>query len=79
MYEPSIENPEVECFAQCRGDIDFNMLFEPTKVVSKPDMEDPTLECSARFGYDLDFDELIEQVEAVLDPSPEMQLECGEM
>ena len=75
---PSNEDPEIECFAQYGGDMDFDRLLEPARGVSEPSMEDTVLESFALLGYNVDFDELVEQGEAILDPIPEIQPECGE-
>jgi hypothetical protein len=79
MHEPSIEDPEIECFAQHREDMDFEGLLNPVRGVGEPSLEDTMLESFAQIGYDVDFDELVEQAEAILDPVPESQAECGEI
>ena len=79
MHEPSIEDPKIECFAQCGGDMDLDRLLEPARGVGEPSMEDTMLESFAQLGYDVDFDELVEFAEAILGPISEMQQECGEI
>jgi hypothetical protein len=74
MHEPSMEDPEIECFAQCGGDIDFDRILEPARSIVQPSLEDTVLESFAQLGYNVDLDELVEQVKAI----SEMQLEYGE-
>jgi hypothetical protein len=50
LHEPSLEDPKIECFAQCGGNIDFYRLLEPTRVVVEPSMEDIELESFAQLG-----------------------------
>ena len=78
MHEPSLEDPEMECFAQCGGDMHFYRLLEPTRVVVKPSMKDTELESFAQLRDDEYFNELVELVKAIFDPISEMQHECGE-
>ena len=77
MHKPSIEDPEIKCFAQYGGEVDFDRLLELARGVSEPSMEDIVLEGFDQLGYDVDMDELVKQVEAILDPIPEIQSECG--
>jgi hypothetical protein len=77
MHEPSIEDLEMECFAQHREDMDYKGFLEPAKGVGEPSLKDIVLESFAQLGYDVDWDELVEQAEAILDPIPELQSECG--
>jgi hypothetical protein len=72
MHEPSMEDPEIECFARCGGDMDFDRNLKPTKSVGKPCLEDTMLESFAQLGYDVDFDELVELGKAILDPKFEI-------
>ena len=74
MHELSMEDPEIKCFAQCGGDIDFDRLLEPDRNVVEPSLEDTVLESFAQLEYDVDLDELVEQAKAI----SEIQLECGE-
>jgi hypothetical protein len=69
-----MEDPEIECFAQCEGYIDFDRLLEPAKRIVEPSLEDTVLESFAQLGYNVDLNELIEQAEAI----SEMQPEYGE-
>jgi hypothetical protein len=77
MHEPSMEDPEIECFAQCGGDIDSDRLLEPARRVGEPSL-DTVQESFAQLGYDVDFNELVELAKAILDPISKMQSECGE-
>jgi hypothetical protein len=38
MHEPSLEDPDLECFAQCGGDMDFDRLLEPARIVGEPSL-----------------------------------------
>ena len=38
MQELSMEDLEIECFAQYGGDIDFDRLLEPTRSVVEPSL-----------------------------------------
>ena len=78
MQEPSLEDPKMEWFAQCGGDMDFYRLLEPARAVVEPSMEDIELESFAQLGEDEYFDEVVELVKAIFDPISEMQSECGE-
>jgi hypothetical protein len=78
MHGPSIEDHEMECFAQHEEDTDCEGLFEPARGVGEPSLEDTVLESFAQLGYDVDFDELVEQAEVIFDPVPKLQPECGE-
>ena len=73
MHEPSLEDPEMECFTQCGGDMDFYRLLEPARVVVEPSMKDIDLESFAQFGDDEYFDEVVELVKAIYNPIYEMQ------
>ena len=68
-----MEDPEIECFAQCGGDINFDRLLEPARSIVEPSLEDTVLEIFAQLGYDVDLDELVEQAKAI----SEMQPECA--
>jgi hypothetical protein len=50
MYKPSLDDPELECFTQYGGNIDFYRLLEPTRVVVEPSLEDIELESFAQLG-----------------------------
>jgi hypothetical protein len=78
MHEPRLEDPEMECFAQCRGNMDFYRLLKRARVVVEPSMEDIELESIAQLGDNEYFDEVVELVKAIFDPISEMQPECGE-
>ena len=65
MHVPSMEDHEIECFAQCRGDIDFDRLLKPARSVVEPSLEDIVLESFAKLGYNVDLDELVEQAKAI--------------
>jgi hypothetical protein len=60
MHEHSIEDPEMECFAQHGEDMDFKGLLELARGVGEPSLEDIVLESFAQLGYDVDFEELVE-------------------
>jgi hypothetical protein len=67
MHGPSIEDPEMECFAQHGEDMDYKGFLELARGVGEPSLEDTMLENFAQLGYDVDFDELVKQAEAILD------------
>jgi hypothetical protein len=76
-YELSLEHPELECFAQDGGNIDFGRIFEPTDEVVEPGLEDIELELFAQLGDDQYFDEVVELLPFFIDPISELQSECG--
>ena len=78
MGEPSLKDPEMECFAQCGGDMDFYRLLEPARAIVEPSMEDIELESFAQLGDYEYFHEVVELVKAIFDPISKMQPECGE-
>jgi hypothetical protein len=78
LHEPSLEDPEIKCFAQCGGNIDFYRLLEPTRVVVEPSMEDIKLESFAQLGDNECFDEVVELLNAIFYPISEILPECGE-
>jgi hypothetical protein len=79
LHEPSLEDPEIECFTQCGGNnIDFYRLLEPTRVVVEPSMEDIELESFAQLGDDEYIDEVVELLKAIFYPISEIQPKCGE-
>jgi hypothetical protein len=77
MYEPSLDDPEMECYAQHGGNIDFYRLLEPTRVVVEPSMEGIELESFAQLGDNEYFDEVVELLQSIFDLISEIQLECG--
>ena len=78
MHEPSLEDPEMECFTQCGGDMDFYRLLELARAIVKPSMEDIELESFAHLEDDEYFDEVVKLVKAIFYPIYEMHLKCGE-
>jgi hypothetical protein len=46
-YELSLEDMELECFAQVGGNIDFGRILDPTREVVEPSLEDIKLEIFA--------------------------------
>jgi hypothetical protein len=73
MHEPSIADPEMECFAQHGEDMDYEGVLELARGIGEPSLEDTVLKSFAQLGYDVDSDELVEQAKAILDPVPELQ------
>jgi hypothetical protein len=71
-YELSLEHPELECFAQDGGNIDFGRILEPTDEVVEPGLEDIELELFAQLGDDQYFDEVGELLHFVIDPISEL-------
>jgi hypothetical protein len=43
MYELNLEDPEFECFAQFRGNIECGRILEPTREVVEPSLKDVEL------------------------------------
>ena len=71
LYEASLEDPEVECFAQY--DLDLNKFLEQAKTFREPSLDDPLGESFAQFEFDLDLDMVYERAKALWIPL----LRCG--
>ena len=71
----NIEDPEVECFAQSKCDLDLDKFLEQAKSFNEPSLWDPLEECFAEFGCDLDLDKFLEQVEISNEPNLEDPME----
>jgi hypothetical protein len=78
VSELSLEDLEVECFAQVVCDLDLDKFLKQAKTSNEPSLEVPTEECFAQFEFDLDLDMIREQAHALLDPTPGMGTENGE-
>jgi hypothetical protein len=71
-YELNLEDPELECFAQDGGNIDFGRILEPTDEAVGPGLEDIELELFALLGDDQYFDEVVELLPFFIDPISEL-------
>jgi hypothetical protein len=75
LYEPSLEDLDMECFAPSGGYFDFSEPLQPDEPMFKPiyelSLEDPELECFAQYGGNIDFCRLLEPTMVVVEPSLE--------
>jgi hypothetical protein len=75
LYETSLEDPKMECFALVRGDLDLSKLFQHDESMSKPMYEpslgDPEMECFAQCGGNIYFYKLLEPTRVVVEPNME--------
>jgi hypothetical protein len=55
LYEASLKDPEIECFAPSGDDLDFCKLLQQAETMHEPSMEDPEIECFAQCGGEIDF------------------------
>jgi hypothetical protein len=82
VSEFSLEDPEVEYFAQDEDDLDLDRLIGQDGVLYEPSLEDLKIECFAPSRDDLDFSELLQQTETMYESSmedPEIKCfaQCG--
>jgi hypothetical protein len=71
LHEPSLEDPDMECFAPSGGHYDLSeplQLDEPRYELSLEDLE---LECFAQVGGNIDFGRILESTREVVEPSLE--------
>jgi hypothetical protein len=71
LHEPSLEDPDMECFALSGGHCDLSeplQLDEPRYELS---LEHPELECFAQVGGNIDFGRILEPTREVVEPSLE--------
>jgi hypothetical protein len=75
LYEPSLENPDIECFAPSGRYFDFREPFQHDKLMSELmyefGLEDPELECFTQYEGNIDFCRLLEPTRVVVEPSLE--------
>jgi hypothetical protein len=67
VYEPSLEDPKMECFAPFGGDLDLSKLLQQAETMHEPSLEDPEMECFAQCGGDMDFYRLLEPARIVVE------------
>jgi hypothetical protein len=82
VNEFSLEDPEVEYFAQDEDDLDLDRLIGQDGVLYEPSLEDPKIKCFAPFGDDLNFSELLQWAKTMFkssteDPEIECFAQCG--
>jgi hypothetical protein len=78
----SLEDPEMEYFAQDEDDLDLEKLLGQDVVLHEFSLEDPKMECFAPSGGDLDFSTILQQADTIHkpcieDPEIECFAQCG--
>jgi hypothetical protein len=71
LYEASLEDLEIECFAPSRGDLSIGELLQQTGTMHELSIEDPEMECFAQHGEDMDYEGFLEPARGVGEPSLE--------
>jgi hypothetical protein len=71
LYEPSLEDPEMECFTPSGGDLDLGLLLQQAEPLHEPSLEYLEIECFAQCGGNIDFYRLLEPTRVVVEPSME--------
>jgi hypothetical protein len=75
VSELSLEDPEIEHFAQDKDDLDLDKLLDHADTFSEPSLRDPSGECFDQIECDLDLDKVLKQVVMFREPSLEDHLE----
>jgi hypothetical protein len=71
FHEPSLEDPDMECFALSGGHYDLSEPLQLDELRYELSLEDPKLECFAQVGGNIDFGRTLEPTREVVEPSLE--------
>jgi hypothetical protein len=71
LHEPSLEDPDMECFAPSGGHYDLSEPLQLDELRYELSLEDPELECFAQVGGNIDFGRILEPTREVVEPSLE--------
>jgi hypothetical protein len=71
LHEPSLEDPNMECFAPSGGHFDLSEPLQHDEPRYELSLEQPEFECFAQFGGNIDYGRILEPTREVIEPSLE--------
>jgi hypothetical protein len=71
LHEPSLEDPDTECFAPSGGHFDLSEPLQHDEPMYELSLEHPEFECFAQFGGNIDCGRILEPTREVVEPSLE--------
>jgi hypothetical protein len=71
LHEPSLEDPDMECFALSGGHCDLSEPLQPNEPRYELSLEHPELECFAQVEGNINFGRILEPTREIVEPSLE--------